>query len=153
MKAKIWFRLALIGIMVLLFAGCREAQTFLQSRELVVVNGTTDARIYRIDMTASPFGQRMVDPSGSFHFEDEDVLESEDQFSISLSPYVYRVAVMVEYKVPVGDTYDYGSIMISVDLPAESVQSTSITLVYDEDTYTLEVDGTYVAYNFIELYK
>lgn len=151
MKTKIWSRLVLIGIMVLLFAGCREAQTFVQSRELLVVNGTTDARIYRIDMATSPFGQRLVDPSGSFYFEDEDVLEAEDRFSISLSPYVYRITISVRYEVPAGDSYDYGSTMISVDLPAESAQSTSITLVYEEDSYTLEVDGAYVAYNLIDL--
>lgn len=151
MKTTAWSHLALIGIMALLFVGCTEAQTVPQSRELVVINDTTEAQIYRIEIATSPFGQRMIDPSGYFHFEEEDVLESETRFSISLSPYVYRVVVTVRYSMGEGETYTESSRIVSIDLPAESAQSTNITLVYKEDSYTLEVDGAYVAYNFIDL--
>ena len=136
----------MLVILVFLFVGCEEAQLIPQSRELVVVNGTTDAQIFRIDVEAFPFGQRKVDLSGYFQFREDDLLESEEQFSIVVSPYVYRVVVSVSFIQDEND-FDIEYRMVTIDLPENQSMPTYITLIYDDSGdypgYTLEVIGEY----------
>lgn len=147
MHVRKWLVLVLIGVAILVLTGCEEAQTDAQNRELVVVNGTSDTQITGIDATAFPFGQKATDPTGYFQFNEDNPLGAEEQFAITLSPYVYRVTVAVSFSV---DSDESGSISrrLTIDLPAKPTQPTYITLVLNDDgglpEYTFEVTGDYV---------
>lgn len=150
MHMRKWSILALIGFMVVLFVSCEEARISPRSRDLIVVNGTTEAQISRIDITVSSFGQRMVDPSGYFQFDEETYLGSEEQFGIVLSPYIYRVVISVSYFFTEGDTIYDRSKTVTIDLPSQAALPTYVTLVYDTEgdypDYALEITGEYVNY-------
>lgn len=148
MNTKKWLLLVLCVSMVFLFVGCEEANLFPQNRELVIINGTTDMEIDEITIEAFPFGQRASAPYSTFRFEDSDIMDSDEQFAITLSPYVYRIVVAVRYTT--GGTDDmYSSRRVTIDLPAKSSEPTYLTLVNVVDSpfpdYTLEVTGEYVA--------
>jgi hypothetical protein len=156
MHARKWSILVMIGIMVLLFVSCKEAQTSPRIRDLVVVNGTTDTQISGIAISATqPFGQRAAyDPDGTFQFNEEDYLRLDEKFEIVLSPYVYRIAISV-YFIEDGSDCSDGTSPIVIDLPAVSTQPTYITLVSNEDSngYGLEVSGEYVDFSQLPDYK
>jgi hypothetical protein len=150
MHVKKWAVLILFFSFMLLFMGCEDAQAYPQSRELVVVNGTTDADIFHIEITGFPFGQRAAENTGSFLFREDSVVGPEDRFAISLSPYVYRVAVTIRF-IQEGDEYGDRSKRVTIDLPAGSTLPTYITLVYDADAefpgFTLGITGAYVDFD------
>lgn len=140
----------LIIALVLVSVGCQESQMYPRSRELVVVNGTTNAEIFQIDVAGFPFGQRGMETTGSFQFREDSAVGPEDRFAISLSPYVYRVAVTIRF-IQEGDDSGDRSRRVTIDLPAESAHPTCITLVYDADAefpgFTLEIAGAYVDFD------
>jgi len=150
MHVRKWLVLVLIGVAILVLAGCEEAQTDAQNRELVVVNGTSDTQITRIDVTAFPFGQKATDPTGYFQFSEDNLLEAEEQFAMVISPYMYRVLITVRYIVDGDDSGSYSG-RITIDLPIKPTQPTYITLVLNDDgglpEYTFEVTGDYVDYD------
>lgn len=131
--------LALLGLMFLLLAGCEEVDIFPKSRELIVVNSTTGKEIVGIEVEVAPVGQRKTDTSTSFLSEDNP-LEAGEQFSITLSPYVYRTVVRVQFTFGSG----YLSKTVIIDLPDKAAKPTRITLA--PDGVTLTVTGEYVAY-------
>ncbi|NBK24540.1 MAG: hypothetical protein EOM68_21250 [Spirochaetia bacterium] len=149
MNTKKWLLLVLCVSMVFLCVGCEEANLFPQNRELVIINGTTDVQIFEIGIEALPFGQRAIDSSYSFRFIGSDIMDSDEQFAIVLSPYVYRIAVNIRYANDETDELR-SSRRVTIDLPAKSSQATYITLVNSVDAsipdHALEVTGEHVAY-------
>jgi|GEM_PF-1957548 hypothetical protein len=149
MNLKKWLLLVMCALMVLLFVGCEAAEAVPQPRDLVVVNGTTDAQIVSIGITPFPFGQRAPLSSGTFHMYDEDALEVGDTFSIVLSPYIYRIEVRVIYD---NDGMDYSmDKLVIIDYPEVSESPVTIRLINDGNIdfpdYTFEVTGDYLAYD------
>jgi len=97
MKKKLLF--VVLGLMVLLFVGCKEAPI---SRELVVVNEAPSTKITGIEVEEFLFGQRKtrslsISPM-SFPLLVAP-LQVDESFSITLSPYIYSTAVEIYYKV------------------------------------------------------
>ncbi len=159
MGSRNWLLLAMCAGMVLMFVGCEAAEAVPEPRDLVVVNGTSDADVVAIGITPYSFGQRMSDPPGTFYMYEEDTLEVGEKLSIVLSPYVYRIAVSVRCAHWVDDPYtEDGSEMLTtendivvIDFQEVSENPVTITLSNDDNVefpgYTFEVTGEYVAYD------
>ena len=148
MIRRTYSALVLFVIIVALFVGCEEAEVFPQSRELIVINNSADVNISRIDVSAYPFGQRAVDQTGYFQFREDEPLEFAEQFSIILSPYVYRIIVTVHF-YDEEDISSENTRRVTIDLPEKTTQPTTVTLIDDEEAsfpYTLEVSGEFVTY-------
>lgn len=157
MNSKKWLLLVMCALMVLLFVGCEAAEAVPQPRDLVVVNGTTDAQIVSIGITPFPFGQRASLSSGTFYMYDEDALEVGDEFSIVLSPYIYRVVVDVKAEYIVVDpateieTTQYDRMTAILDFPEVSESQVVVTVIDNDDEeyprYTFAITGDYAAYD------
>lgn len=149
MGSRKWLLLAMCAVMILLFVGCEEAATIPQPRDLVVVNGTTDVEIVGIGIIPYAFGQRITEPQDDFHLIGEDALEVGEDFSIVLSPYIYRIEVRVKYDND-GMVGPMDKLVI-IDYPEVSESPVTITLINDENVefpgYTIEVTGDYLAYD------
>lgn len=142
----------LLGIIVLLFVGCKEAETFPKSRELIVVNGTGNARIVGIEVEVLPFGQRKIDLSNfssTFSLEAEP-LEKDEQFVITLSPFAYRAGFSIDFDWGSGSEENSWK-MVVIDFPDKPEFPTKITLVNDGNVeypgYALEITGEYVNFS------
>nr|WP_321294662.1 hypothetical protein [uncultured Sphaerochaeta sp.] len=149
MHCKKWSLFVLLCALCFLFVGCEDANIFPQNRELVIINGTTDMQIFEISIEAFPFGQRATTSYSTFRFEDLDTMDPNEQFAITLSPYVYRIVANIRYSSDEPDSI-VGSSRVTIDLPAKASQPTYITLINEVDAtfpaYTVEVTGEYVAY-------
>jgi len=149
MISKKWLLLVMCALMVLLFVGCEAAEAVPQPRDLVVVNGTTDVEIVGIGITPYAFGQSASEPQDDFHLIGEDALEVGEDFSIVLSPFIYRIEVRVRYD---NDGMDYPmDKLVIIDYPEVSESPVTITLINDGNIdfpgYTIEVTGDYLAYD------
>lgn len=149
MNSKKWLLLVMCALMVLLFVGCEAAEAVPQPRDLIVVNGTTDVEIVGIGITPYAFGQRASEPQDDFHLIGEDALEVGEDFSIVLSPFIYRIDIRVKYE---NDGMDYPmNKLVIIDYPEVSENPVTITLINDGNIdfpgYTIEVTGDYLAYD------
>lgn len=157
MNSKKWLLLVMCALMVLLFVGCEAAEAVPQPRDLIVVNGTTDAEIVEIEVDGSPFGQRKIDMSAYFYLYDEKALQTGDSFAILFAPYVYRLTLGVGIEFVVEDpstgfeSTGYDRTTVVIDLPEVSENPVVVTVVNDGNIdfpgYTIEVTGDYVAYD------
>ncbi|PKL21478.1 MAG: hypothetical protein CVV48_07375 [Spirochaetae bacterium HGW-Spirochaetae-4] len=149
MISKKWLLLVMCALMVLLFVGCEAAEAVPQPRDLVVVNGTTDVEIVGIGITPYAFGLRISEPEDDFHLFGEDALEVGEDFSIVLSPFIYRIDIRVRYE---NDGMDYPmNKLVIIDYPEVSESPVTITLINDGNIdfpgYTIEVTGDYLVYD------
>jgi hypothetical protein len=150
MGSRKWLLIVMCALMVLLFVGCEAAEAVPHPRDLIVVNGTTDMDIVEIGLTPYAFGQRMSDSlQGTFTMYGEDALGEGGQFSIVLSPYIYRIEVRVRYE---NDGMDYPmSKLVVIDYPEVSGSPVTLTLINDGNVelpgYTFAVTGGYAAYD------
>ncbi len=153
MSVRRWSLLVLLGLTVLLFSGCEEAEPFPQSRELVVVNGTTDVQIIKIEIEVYPFGQRAIAPvAGYFQISEVSPLEIGERFDITVSPFVYQAKIRLRYTLEDDDSDPpwTGSREVYIDFPDKASMPTTLTLVNDGNIefpgHTIEITGEYVTY-------
>lgn len=143
MKKKLLF--VVLGLMVLLFVGCKEAPN---SRELVVVNKTSDANITGIEVETFFYGHsKVVSYNPNNYLEGADPLTLNKSFSITLSPYIYGIVVKIDFNVLDPDSKSNQTVEVKYNEKPEL--PTIITLVKKEDHYTLEVSGEYSSFKFV----